>query len=176
VREGSVVSRSEGAVTASCPTCAWDETRTLVGPAGEIDMPGAPDRVTRRGDTLRMDFAYVAPVHCRRGGGLCEHELYDVMLDMPRDNVTSIDYEKRVAKAHGELIGAKIGLVTGILFAGMGLAGLSYFDIAGEAPGTTSKEAAGGVSAAFVLVGGMFAIIGAATLRANDSDQPVAVP
>lgn len=178
-RAGSLVLRGEGPLLATCPTCAWDESRTIVvrtGTGGELEMPGSPDRISRSGDTLRMRYAYVAPVHCHRGGGLCEHELFELLLDTPRDNVERIDYSKRVATAHGELTGAKIGLVTGILFAGLGLAGITYFDIAGEAPNTTAKEAVAGVGGAFILVGGLFAVVGASTLRAQDSDERVPVP
>jgi hypothetical protein len=87
-----------------------------------------------------------------------------------------IRYEKRVTTAHGELTGAKIGLASGILFTVLGLAGIGYYDVAGEAPKHDVKLAALGVGGAFTLVGGMFTILGAATLRAHDSDVPVAVP
>ncbi len=179
VREGSLVMRSDAQLIATCPTCAYDESRTIVartGEGGELEMPGTLERVSRNGDTLRMRYAYVAPVHCHRGGGLCEHELFELMLETPRANVERIDYSKRVAKAHGELTGAKIALGTGLAFVAMGLAGITYFDIAGEAHGASAKAATGGVFGAFVLVGGFFAVVGASTLRASDSDEQVAVP
>jgi hypothetical protein len=175
-QQGATVTRAEGATWAHCSWCGYDQDRFVVDRAGRIDLVGTPSTITGAGGRVRMRYAYVAPLPCRRSGGLCERPAFELVLDTPRANVLAIDFDRRVETAHGERIGAKIGLVTGILTAALGASLITYYDLAGGTNSHTAKLAVLGVGGGFLAVGGFFTIVSTTMLRAHDSDTPIAVP
>jgi hypothetical protein len=175
-RVGASVIRDSDGITALCPWCEWSGERPVVTSDGEVDLVGTPSHIRRIGDVTRMTFQYVAPLHCHHHGGLCDRPAFELEVDTPHDNVARIEFERRVARDHGELIGAKLGVGWGLLFVTMGLAGIGYFDVAGEAKGSSAKWAVLGVGGAFITIGGSFTWIGVKTLRAQDSLTSVTPP
>lgn len=169
-RGGAWVSREGSALVAHCDWCAYDDVRRVIRYGGEIDLPGGPGMLRRDGDLLHMRYDYIAPLPCRRHHGLCERPAFTLELELPRSNVDSIDYERKVSRDHGELIGAKIAMGFGSVFAAAKL-GLVAWGIADS--GGKARVALVSLGGAFTLGGGGFFAQGLSTLLADDSITPV---
>jgi hypothetical protein len=167
----SVERTSSGAVFAHCAWCEWDTLHTVIMSSGDIDLPGSTSVLSGAGDRLRMRYDYIAPLPCHRHRGLCERPAFQIPLETALANVESINYQRTVSTAHGELTGAKLGLGAGILCASLGTAMIAV-DVAGETPRARAAVAASG--GGFLAIGTFFVYIAVATLRARDSDVPIA--
>ena len=119
---GSTVERHDsGGVAVRCPDCTDPQYRSMMGPDGYIELRGSPGHTLDwrpSGLAMRFDFAEMVP--CRRGH-LCERPNLSLLLETPADNVVSIHHQRRVARAHNEMSGARIDILVGVALAVVGL-------------------------------------------------------
>jgi hypothetical protein len=162
---GVTLSREERTVTAHCAWCEYDDQRFVVTPWASVDLVGDADTIERVGSDVHMRYAYVAPLPCYRRSGLCERPAFSIDVTTPRSNITAIDFERRVSRAHGEMIGAKAGIVAGV-FANLVGGALLTYDIGWV---RSRRGLIGGIAAGFLTIGTMFTVTGVRTLAANDS-------
>jgi hypothetical protein len=175
-RDGASLERRGTDVVAVCTWCEWPRERTVIAGAGAIELAGTPRMVRRIGDRTRMTYRYVAMLPCHRHRGLCDRPAFELQLDTPHDNVAEIDFQRRVARDHGELTGAKIAVGWGLAFVASGLAMIGYYDLAGGTSASPAKWAAFGAGSSFAIVGGLFTWLGVGTLRARDTVTAVEPP
>jgi hypothetical protein len=170
---GAIVVRYErDALAALCSWCARQPGRPLVGADGAITLTGTPDQVlARSGEQLHMRFDYEVSLRCHHRRGECERPAFVLELDTPRDNVLDLRFERHVSTRYGELTGAKLGLVAGVVAA---LVGGSLMAIAVGDHGLHGGrwDVAGG-GAIGLGVSAVFLGTSIATLRARDSDTAI---
>ncbi len=159
-----------GVVTLDCPSCTGRRTATVLDADGAVALNGAPSKTLAwTHDSLTMRYGFESLLPCRRGHGLCSREALTLWLTTPAANVTAIRYRKLVATAHGERIGAVIGVVVGSLAGlfGPGLVAGTWMDQGKPVP------VAIGAGALFTAIGAFFLFEGIFGLAARDSEVRV---
>jgi hypothetical protein len=163
------VTREGATLVATCPSCDGMQTRTVLDELHQIALTGDLSTLGRHGDVMRLRYDYLALFPCHRSRGNCERTGFSVTLETPRANIVDI-YDQKVARTvYGEKIGAKIGTTVGIIASLIGLAliGDGIFD------STTTRDTKLGVGGMFLSVGGLFTVLGLATLTAVDSNSAI---
>jgi hypothetical protein len=159
-QQGITLSQDGGVVTAHCAWCEFDREHFVVTPWSSVDLIGDTGNVERVGSDLHMRYAYLAPLPCNRHAGLCERPAFTIDVTTPRANIRAIDFERHVSRAHGELTGAKVGLVAGLL-AGIVGATMMTYDLGWA---SHDRVMIGGIAGGFLAIGTFFTLTGARTL------------
>jgi hypothetical protein len=165
----------EGWIVATCPRCGVPPEPTVITPFGWITLAGTPPgTIAWREDTVSMRWTKDALFRCRAtpSPAMCPRPGFSLLLSTPANNVIEVRHQKRVARAHGEDIGASAVVAFGSVFILAGLAIAIGFSVDQERVSVPAT----GLGALFVGGGAFFFGTGVRGLLARDEETVIAPP